>query len=138
MKGIKMNTKTTEPLFIYAGHTMCLTITGTDISSDIEDFALETQSVWSHEIYEDGQNMGTYPKYFAECEALDILVGEFMTYKDSGATIDEVENLARGYVRKFISEGIFEKVGTQQDLINDLYKMGASSREIQNLLAKGN
>lgn len=105
-----MNIKTTEPLFIYAGHTLRLTITGTDLSSDIEDFALETESVWAHELIEDGQNMGTYPKYFAECEALDILVAEFMTHKDSGATIEQVEDLARAYVRKFIADGTFQAV----------------------------
>lgn len=100
-----MNTKITEPLFTYAGHTIRLSITGTEISADIEDFALETESVSAQEI-----EGGMYPQYFAECEALDILVAEFMTYKDSGATIEQVEDLARNYVAKFIAEGTFGKV----------------------------
>lgn len=124
--------KKTEALFIYAGHLMALKFT------EHPDVHIETVSVAHREIFEDGQNMGTYPKYFAECEALDIITDRVSDFKDAGATLEGTEAIARNVIRALINAGILQPLGTHQDMINDLYKMGATSREIQNLLAGGN
>ena len=123
--------KTTEALFTYAGHTMAIKLT------ECPDVHIETVSISSREVYEDGENLGVYPKYFAECEAIDIITDR-ITNKDAGATIDGTESIVRGVIRELINEGILQTSGTRQDIINELYKMGATSQEIRQLLEKVN
>lgn len=102
-KGVKME-KMTEALFIYAGHTMAIKLT------ECPDVHIETVSIASRELITPaGQNMGTFPKYFAECEAIDIITAR-ITNKDAGATIEGTEAIVRSVIREAIQSQLFEAV----------------------------
>jgi hypothetical protein len=98
------------------------------------DVHVETVSVAHRDLYEDGQNLGVYPKYFAECEAMDIINDRVSDFKDAGATLEGTEAIVRNVIRALINAQILEPLGSRQNTINDLYKMGASAREIQELM----
>lgn len=107
-----MEIKTNE-LFTYAGHTLRVRIfADASYATDDEPIGLtfETESVRSIELIEDGENLGTYPKNFAEYESADYIVNEFIGDKESAQTFQKMEELIRRHVRNLIANGIFGAV----------------------------
>lgn len=103
----------TEELFTYAGHTQRIRIfADSSYATDDEPIGLtfETESVRSIELIEDGENLGTYPKHFAENESADYIVNEFVGDKESAQTFPKMEELIRRHVATLISHGIFGAV----------------------------
>lgn len=109
-KGAKME-KTTEALFIYAGHTMAIRIYRDELTAGVftDDWRIEANSLSSVELTDPETFLGTYPKHFAEYEAIDIVISR-ITAKDAGTTLEITEQSARDAVRVAISEGILQGV----------------------------
>lgn len=99
--------KKTEGLFIYAGHLMAIKLT------QCPDVHVETVSVAHRDVYENGENLGVYPKYFAECEAMDIINDRVSDFKDAGQTLEGTEAIVRNVIAEFIKVGIFTKGGAK-------------------------
>lgn len=78
--------------------------------TECPDVHVETISISARELITPaGQNMGIFPKYFAECEAIEIIT-ERITNKDAGATIEGTEAIVRNVIKEAISSEIFEAV----------------------------
>jgi hypothetical protein len=103
----------TEELFTYAGHTQRVRIfADASYATDEEPIGLtfETESVRAVELIEDGENLGIYPKHFAEYESADYIVNEFVGDKESAQTFAKMEELIRRHVATLIKHGIFGAV----------------------------
>jgi hypothetical protein len=103
--------KTTEALFVYAGHTMAIRIYRDELTADFfgSDWLVEANSLSSVELTDAETFLGTYPKHFAEYEAIDIVINR-ITNKDAGTTLEITEQSARDAVRVAISEGVLQGV----------------------------
>ncbi len=117
---------TLDSLFVYAGHTLTVGIFEDETSDDISWECASTSSVTIEG--------GTYPKHFAELEACDLLSEEIISGKDSVDNAQDMENVIRKNVTRLIAQGVFQL--PLQAIINDLFRKGATAREIQDAITK--
>lgn len=94
--------KTIKALFTYAGHTM-----GVQFAQDQDGtYYVQTVSLTSRPIED-----GTYPKFFAEGEAVNLITNEVMGSKTLDASDRaSVEGEINSVIKKLIADGTFEAV----------------------------
>lgn len=103
----------TEPLFVYAGHTMRLRLSVDSVYAQGEDtlgLYFEIESVSSRALIENAESLGIYPKHFAELEANESLTNQMTVSKNTPLTLSELEAEARFYIQRLIGQNVFDKV----------------------------
>ena len=96
--------RTTEPLFVYAGHFMKVRLSADVFSDSQENVELTIISTMSEPI-----EGGIYPQYFAEGEANQI-ISEYLTGGKGFDSISEYETEIRAFVKIQIANGVFSEV----------------------------